>query len=109
MLLYGVFNIVMGFLAYLNKGSIVSLAAAGIAGLLVIGCAALTKTHPRIGFIAASVIGIVVAMRFAGKAFGGEIYPAMIIFVVSILFVVILVGAHFAAVAKRKRGSAASS
>jgi uncharacterized membrane protein (UPF0136 family) len=103
MLLYGVFDIVMGFLGYLNKGSIVSLIAGGIAGLLVIAFAALSKTNPRVAFISATLVGLLMAGNFAMKTFQGVIYPAGIMFVVSLVFALTLVGAHFAAMSKRKK------
>jgi uncharacterized membrane protein (UPF0136 family) len=103
MLLYGVFSIVMGLIGYLHGHSLPSLIAGGIAGILVIGCAALTKTNPRVGFITATVIALLVAMQMASKTFKGVIYPSGIIFGVSILFAITLVGAHFAAVSRRKR------
>jgi uncharacterized membrane protein (UPF0136 family) len=102
MLLYGIFDIAMGLIGYLNKGSIVSLIAGATVGILVIGCAALTKTNPRVGFIGATVLALLMAGNFAGKTFSGIVYPAGIIFAVSIIFAVTLVGAHFAAVNKRK-------
>lgn len=103
MLLYGVFDIFMGFLGTLKAHEIASLLGGGIAGILVIGCAALAKTHPRIGYIAAMVIALLVAGRFGKQTFEGQIYPAGIIFVVSILFVLTLVLAHFLAMSRRKR------
>lgn len=101
MVLYGLFNIAMGVLG-MEKGSYASLAAGSIAGLLVIGCAVLTKTNPRVGFITAAVIGLLVGGRFAPKAFQGQLYPGWVIFGVSIVFVAVLLGAHFAAVKKRR-------
>jgi hypothetical protein len=80
-----------------------SLVGGGAAGILVIGFAALTKTNPRVGFIGATVVALLVAGRFGAKAFQGVIYPAGIIFVVSLAFALTLVLAHFAAVARRKR------
>ena len=105
MLLYGVFNIVMGLIGtmFSEKHEPWSLIGGGVAGALVIGFAALTKTNPRVGFIGATVVAVLVAMRFAPKAFQGQIYPGAIIFGVSVIFALILVGAHFAAVNKRKR------
>ena len=100
---YGLFNILMGFLGYVNKHSVASLAAGGAAGILVIGFAALSKTNPRVGFIGATVVGLLVGGRFALHTFQGEVYPAGIIFVVSLIFAVTLVGAHFAAVNRRKK------
>jgi uncharacterized membrane protein (UPF0136 family) len=106
MLVYGIFDIVMGFLGYSHSGSIVSFIAGGVSGILVIGCAALTKTNPRVGFIAATVIALGVAAMMAKKTFSGVVYPSGIIFGVSLAFSLILLGAHFAAVSKRKSEAA---
>ena len=105
MVLYGIFSIGMGLLGTIRSANheIASLIGGGVAGVLVIGCAALTKTSPRVGFIAATLIGLAMAGKFAKGTFGGQVYPAGIIFVVSIAFAGFLVGAHFAAVSKRKR------
>lgn len=105
MLLYGIFDILMGLIGTMASKNHEpwSLVGGGGAGLLVIGCAALTKTNPRVGFIAATVIGLLVAARFAPKAIGGQIYPGAIVMIVSLAFAFTLVGAHFAAVNKRKQ------
>lgn len=105
MLLYGIFDIVMGLIGTLasKNHEIFSLLGGGVAGLLVIGFAALTKTNPRVGFIGATVVGLAMAAKFAKGAFSGQVYPAGIIFAVSLLFAVVLVGAHFVAVGKRKK------
>jgi uncharacterized membrane protein (UPF0136 family) len=104
MLSYGVFSIAMGLVGYLGPSkSVVSLIAGGIAGLLVIGFAALSKTNPRVGFIGAAVVGLLMALNFATKTFSGVVYPAGIIFAVSLLFVIVLVAAHFAAVNRKKK------
>ncbi len=105
MLLYGLFNIAMGLLGYFHGHSIQSLIAGGAAGLLVIGCALLTKTNPRVGFIAATLIGLLVGGRFAPHALEGQIYPAGIIFAVSLAFAVTLVAAHFVATSRRNKTS----
>lgn len=108
MLLYGAFDIVMGLIGTLASKNHEpwSLVGGGLAGLLVIGCAFLTKTNPRVGFISATVIGLLVAFRFAPKAFEGVVYPAGIIFAASVAFAVTLVAAHFVAVNRKKGASA---
>lgn len=105
MLLYGIFNIVLGLIGTMvsKNHEPWSLVGGGAAGVLVIGFAALTKTNPRVGFIAATVVAILVAGRFAPKAIGGQFYPAGLIFGVSVVFILILVGAHFAAMNRRKQ------
>jgi len=104
MALYGLFDIAMGLIGTMGSSNHEpwSLLAGGLSGLLVIGCAFLTKTKPRFGFIAATVIGLLVAGNFARGAFSGQVFPALIIFLVSLLFAVTLVGAHFVAVNRRK-------
>lgn len=102
MVLYGVFDICMGLLGTIKAHEIASLLGGGIAGILVIGCAALAKTHPRIGYIAALVISLLVAGKFAPDTFRGTVYPAGIIFWVSILFAATLLLAHFLAMRRRK-------
>jgi len=105
MVLYGLFDIAMGLLGTIKSPNHepMSLIAGGLSGLLVIVFAFLTKTKPRFGFIAATVVGLLVAGNFASKAFKGQLYPGMLIFVVSLAFAATLVGAHFAAVSRRKR------
>jgi len=105
MVLYGLFNIAMGLIGTIESSNHEpwSLLGGGISGLLVIGCAFLTKTKPRFGFIAATVIGLLVAGQFAKGVLAGQVFPALVIFVVSIGFAATLVGAHFAAVNKRKQ------
>lgn len=103
MLLYGLFNIVVGVEAYVSKHSLPSLISASAIGIIVIGCAALSKTKPRIAYITATVMALLVAGRFAVKALQGQVWPAIILVSVSLLFALLLVGAHFAAMARRKR------
>jgi len=104
MVLYGVFDIAMGLIGTIATANheIFSLIGGGVAGLLVIGFAALSKTNPRAGFIGATIVGLLMAGKFAKNAFGGQIYPAGIIFAVSLAFAAFLVGSHFAAMSKRK-------
>lgn len=102
MLIYGLFNIAVGIEAYLTKHSIVSLIAAGAIGIIVIGCAALSKTMPRVAYITATVLALIVAGRFLPKAISGEIWPGIVLVAVSLIFALILVGAHFAAMRRRR-------
>src|ERR1041385_1375733 len=90
MLLYGVFDFAMGLIGTLasKNHEPYSLIGGGVAGVLVIGFAALTKTNPRVGFIGATVVGLLMAGKFASGAFSGQFYPAGIIFAVSLLFAI---------------------
>ncbi len=103
MLLYGLFDLVVGIEAFVRKGSVGSLLGGGIAGIIVIGCAALAKTQPRVAYITATAVALLVGLRFLPNAIKGEVWPATIISVISLVFALTLVVAHFVAMAKRKR------
>ena len=109
MLIYGLFNIVLGVEAYMSKGSLPSLIAAGGLGLVVIACAALAKTNPRVAYITATVVALLIIGRFMKPALEGTIWPATVIVIVSAIFALTLIGAHFIAVKKRKREEAEAS
>jgi uncharacterized membrane protein (UPF0136 family) len=100
-LAYGVLNIVMGLIGYLNKGSMVSLIAGGAAGLLIIAAAALARTHPRWGYFFAFVLALMLLGRFAGPFVRTQqIFPAGVMAAASLLMAGILVYAHFATPAR---------
>lgn len=103
-LLYGLFNIVLGIQSYFfpssGKASLVSLIAAGGMGLAVVYFFTLIPKNPRVGYIGTTVLALASAGRFAQKAFGGESYPGMTVFAVSLFVAVALTLAHFMAKAK---------
>ncbi len=106
-ILYGVLNIAFGILAYVNKGSIVSLVAAGAIGIIAIFGATLAKTHERIGYLIVSVVSLLTLGRFFKPAFiEFKIYPAMILAIASIAMLGCLVVGHFMA---KKASSAPTS
>jgi uncharacterized membrane protein (UPF0136 family) len=104
MVLYGVFNIVLGVEAFVAKGSVVSLIAAGTAGVLVLVAVALTKNYPRAGYILAALVCVGLIGRFL-PAFLKDttnLYPALTVTLASLLVLVALVGSHFAAMSRRR-------
>ncbi len=97
-MLYGVLNIAFGILAYLSKGSVISLVAAGAIGIAVIFGATLAKTHERVGYLIVTVVSVLTLGRFFKPAFMEfKIYPAMILALASIAMLGCLVVGHFAA------------
>ncbi len=103
MVLYGVFNIVLGVEAFVAKGSLVSLIAAGAAGVLVLVAVALTKNYPRVGYILASVVCLGLIGRFL-PAFlkdTSNVYPALTVTIASVILLIALVGSHFSAMSRR--------
>lgn len=103
MVAYGIFNIALGVEAFVAKGSVVSLIAAGTAGLLVLVAVALTKKYPRIGYILAALVCLGLIGRFLPVFLKDttNVYPALTVVVVSAIVLVALVGSHFAAMSRR--------
>lgn len=98
LLVYGLLNIGLGLEAFLAKGSTISLVAAGTAGLLVIGFAALAKSYPKPGYIGAAVVAILLIGRFMGPLMAKkQIYPAGVMVVASVAVLVCLAVGHFMA------------
>ena len=100
--LYGLLDIVMGYLGYANKGSIMSLVAGGLCGVIVLSTLAWYKLNPRAARITALVVTFLMLGRFAPKAFENQLYPAGIMFMASLVVVLCLVGGHIAGMKARK-------
>jgi uncharacterized membrane protein (UPF0136 family) len=105
-LLYAILTIGLGAYGYFEKGSMPSLIAGGVAGLLLLGSLALAKTHPRIGRIAAAVIALLMLGQMGRKAMEDKTWHTITLAVASIIVIAILVGAHFYAMSKKKAGQA---
>ncbi len=70
------------------------------------------KTHPRIGYIGAAIVGLLTALQWIPHLFNKEthdlvIYPALVGLVLSALFVIYLLGAHFMAKARSAKAATA--
>ena len=103
--LYGLLNIVMGSLGYVEKGSIPSIVSGCLAGLIVIGSVFGTKVNPRAARITALVIAVLLMGRFAPKTFSQhKIYPDGIEFISSLLVFACLLGGHVMGMKQRKQG-----
>ncbi len=66
--LYGLVSIAGGTLGYVNKGSVPSLVAGGIAGVLLLLCAAGTARKPAWALLGAAVIATALVGRFLSPA-----------------------------------------
>ena len=89
----------------LDSDSMVSVYAAGGSGLIVLACVWVSLKKPRVGYIAAMVIALVILLRFAPLAFGaeGKMYPDMVATVASALAIAALIGGHL--LSNRSKGS----
>jgi uncharacterized membrane protein (UPF0136 family) len=110
--IYGLINIAMGIHGYVGAGSKASIIAGCAVGILCIFFAALSKTHARIGYIGAAIVGLLTALQWIPHLFNKDthdlvIYPALVGLVISAVFVIYLLGAHFMAKAKSAKAAAA--
>ena len=110
-LVYALAMIVMGLQAFFfpeHEASKASLIAGGGVGLLEIFFAALSKTHPRVGYIGAAVVALVPLGRFIPHLMkDGQlvVYPSLVGLVLSAGLALYLVGGHM--MSKRKSAAPA--
>lgn len=95
-LVYGVLNVLFGVIGFVNAKSVPSLVAGGVAGVLVVIGATLSRTHRSVGFGIVAVVSVLILGRFFKGAFvEGKVYPAMILALASIVMLVLLTIGHF--------------
>lgn len=105
LLLYGLFNIVLGVQAYISAGSRESLMGGVGAGVVVIVAMVISFKQPRIGYILALFVCFALFGRFM-PAFlrDGTIYPAFVVAAASALTAGTLIGGHLTSMRERKSG-----
>ena len=95
---YGIAMVAFGGLGYAEKGSVISLIAGGVVGLLAIASYFVWQKNPRAG----RIMGVFVAALAAGNAAmslakGKPFYPQGVVMVLSLIMVVILGMGHMMA------------
>jgi len=106
--LYGLLDIAMGYLGYQSKGSIVSLIAGVVCGLVVLFSILLYRSHPRNSRITALVVTCLMMGNFAKGTFAdNKIYPAGIMFAASFVVAACLLIGHVMGMKARKAREAA--
>lgn len=94
LILYGLLNIALGALAY--SKSPVSLYAGGGAGLIILICAWLAGSYPKVAYAIAALVCLGLLGRFGPKMFQEfQLYPGFIIVAASAIMLVLLVVGHF--------------
>lgn len=96
---FGGFNILAGLKAYFAPvPSLISLIAAGVTGLIIIGGAALAKSHPKVGYAIATLATLLVGGRMLGAYMKTQaIWPALVFTILSAAVLACLVVGHFMA------------
>jgi uncharacterized membrane protein (UPF0136 family) len=89
---YGVLSLVGGVMGYVKAKSRASLIAGGISGLVLIGCAALSLTHPVLGLAVASVVSLALVARFARSAMGKRASAVAVVMIAGGIAVLVTAG-----------------
>ncbi len=94
---YGVVNILMGCLGYVNKGSIQSLIAGGVSGLLIILGTLLAQKNPTLGYGLTGFIAVALIGRFLPAYLKdmSKVYPSLVIVLLSVVAFGLLTLNHF--------------
>ena len=85
-LIFGILTIVGGIIGYVSKGSIPSIVAGSVAGVLLLLAGFLLPAHVAAGLLIAAVVSLLLAGQFVPKLIRtGQIMPAGMMSVLSIL------------------------
>jgi uncharacterized membrane protein (UPF0136 family) len=68
--LYGLTSLIGGIIGYVSKGSVPSIVAGSISGVLLLLCAAAMSWYPIASLVGALIVSLALTGRFAPKAFG---------------------------------------
>ena len=88
-LVFGVLTIAGGILGYVKAGSVASIIAGSITGVLLLVAAFLLPEHRAIGLATAFIISLLLAAQFAPKFIRtGRVMPAGMMSVLSVIGVI---------------------
>jgi uncharacterized membrane protein (UPF0136 family) len=88
-LLFGVLTIAGGVVGYVKAGSVASIVAGAITGVLLLVAAFLLPEHRAIGLAAALIVSLLLAAQFVPKFIRtGKVMPAGIMSILSVIGVV---------------------
>ena len=110
-IVYALVMIGMGLQAYFfpsHTASLASVIAGSVIGILEIFFAALSKTHPRIGYIGAAVVALLTLGRWLPTLLNNGqvvIYPALVGLVLSVSLALFLVCGHFMTKRRTRKGA----
>lgn len=93
-IVFGILTIVGGIVGYVKAGSVVSVIAGSIAGMLLLGAAWLMPDHQAAGLIVALVVSVLLAGQFVPKFFKTyKVMPAGLMSALSVIGIVVAIAA----------------
>jgi uncharacterized membrane protein (UPF0136 family) len=93
-IVFGLLTIAGGIMGYVSKGSMPSIIAGSISGILLLAAAFLLPNHAAIGLAVAAIVSVLLAGRFV-PAFikTGSLMPAGMMSILSIIGIVLALAA----------------
>ncbi|HEY2102952.1 MAG TPA: TMEM14 family protein [Chthoniobacterales bacterium] len=94
LLIFGILTIAGGIIGYVSKGSVPSIVAGTIAGILLLVAAFLLPAHFTVGLIIALLVSLLLAGQFVPKLIRtGQMMPAGMMSILSLLGIVAVIAA----------------
>ena len=91
-IVFGVLTIVGGIIGYVSKGSVPSIVAGSISGILLLAAAFLLPQHHTAGLVLALIVSLLLAAQFVPKFFATwKMMPAGMMSVLSVLGIIAVV------------------
>ena len=93
-IVFGLLTIAGGIMGYVSKGSMPSIIAGSISGILLLAAAFLLPNHAAIGLAVAAIVSVLLAGRFV-PAFikTGSLMPAGMMSILSVIGIVLALAA----------------
>ena len=93
-IIFGILTIAGGIVGYVKAGSVVSIIAGSISGILLLVAAWLMPDHQAAGLIVALVVSVLLAGQFVPKFFSThKVMPAGLMSVLSVLGIIVAIAA----------------
>jgi len=93
-IIYGLLTITGGIVGYVKAGSVISIIAGSISGLLLVAAAFLLPDHQAAGLIVALVISVLLTGQFVPKFFSTHrVMPAGLMSVLSVIGIIVAIAA----------------
>ena len=93
-IIFGLLTIVGGIIGYVRAGSVISVIAGSISGILLLVAAWLMPDHQAAGLIVALIVSVLLAGQFVPKFFSThKVMPAGLMSVLSVLGIIVALAA----------------
>ena len=92
--IFGILTIAGGIIGYVKAGSMISIIAGSVSGILLLLAAWLMPDHQAAGLVIAGVISVLLAAQFVPKFFKTyKVMPAGLMSVLSVIGIVVAIAA----------------